>query len=109
MTQRHASFLIGGLQFVEKELMEKNVELHILKSKSHSKVGRTVHDFVMGNHGDDNKSKSASEGTKPIVVCDMNPLRQFRNWVEDQATPLMERSGVPFYQVDAQYVHSNIS
>lgn len=107
MTQRHGSFLLGGLKVVEQELMEKNVPFHILMSKSHSDVGQTVHDFIMG------KAKTKVDGTNSskgkgggqiasVLVCDMNPLRQYRNWVEDQVTPLMRDCGVPFYQVDAQ-------
>ena len=114
MTKRHGSFLLGGLQIVEKELNEKNVPFDILMSPSHEKVGETVHDFIMAKscntsieNDDDEKKKDDTTNTIPVhkasvLVCDMNPLRQFRNWVEDQTMPLMKESDVPFYQVDAQ-------
>lgn len=95
MTERHGSFLLGGLQIIEKELAQKNVPFHVLQS-NHCNVGQTVHDFVTAK-GENKQGLVAS-----VVVSDMNPLRQFRNWVEDQAAPLMEGSGIPFYQVDAQ-------
>jgi deoxyribodipyrimidine photo-lyase len=39
-----------------------------------------------------------------LVVCDMNPLRPFRQWIEEQAAPLLEGRKIPLHQVDAHNV-----
>jgi deoxyribodipyrimidine photo-lyase len=39
-----------------------------------------------------------------VVVCDMNPLRPFRQWVEEQAAPLLDARKIPLHQVDAHNV-----
>ena len=76
--------------------------LHILRPKLHSEVGKTVCDFVTSG-GSVNDSDNVNEPEMAsVVVCDMSPLRQYRDWMEDQATPLFKESGIPLYQVDAQ-------
>lgn len=65
LTERYGSFLLGGLEIVEKELMDKNVPFEVLKPNSHDKVGESVLEVV--------KENNAS-----VVVVDMSPLRQFR-------------------------------
>ncbi len=105
MTERHGSFLLGGLKVVEEELRDKNVPLHILRPKSHSEVGQTVYDFVTtfsesSDSGDDDGNNGP--GVASVVVCDMSPLRQYREWMEDQAAPLLRECSIPLYQVDAQ-------
>ena len=103
MTKRHGTFLLGGLQIIEQELKDKHVPFHILQPKSHSNVGETFRDFVMGKSNDnDGDDGDARQGVASVIVCDMNPLRQYRNWVEDQVTPLMKDCDIPVYQVDAQ-------
>jgi hypothetical protein len=41
-----------------------------------------------------------------LIVCDMNPIRQYRDWIGIQLAPLMnhEYKHVPLYQVDAHNV-----
>jgi hypothetical protein len=77
------------LKIVEKELHEKNVSFQILTPANHADVGQHVH-----NHIDEDNAS--------VVVCDMSPLRQYREWIEEQASPLFVGSKVPIYQVDAQ-------
>lgn len=89
MTERHGHFLIGGLKVVEKELREKNVSFEVLKPKQHAEVGNFVH-------------RSTKDAT--AVICDMSPLRQYREWMEDQAAPLFDISHIPLIQVDAHNV-----
>jgi deoxyribodipyrimidine photo-lyase len=91
MTERHGSFLLGGLKIVEEELHAKKVPFQILTPHEHSQVGQSVHDCVT--------SQDAS-----VVICDMSPLRQYREWMETQASPLMIQSNLPLYQVDAHNV-----
>lgn len=92
MTQRHGSFLLGGLEEVQKELKEVDVPLHVLMPESDDQVGAAVDEFV-------------AEYKAKLVVCDFSPLRQFRQWHELQALPLLEkRKGLPFVQVDAHNV-----
>ena len=88
-TKRHGTFLLGGLKIVEKELHEKNVSFQILTPANHADVGQHVHNCI--------EKDNAS-----VVVCDMSPLRQYREWIEEQASPLFVGSKVPIYQVDAQ-------
>jgi hypothetical protein len=57
--------------------------------QSHDEVGTLVHDHV-------NKVVASA------VVCDMSPLRRYREWTEVQASPLFIKSNLPLYQVDAQ-------
>ena len=94
MTTRHASVLLGGLQLVYNDLKDKNIPLHVLMPKSHDTVGSTVCDAILGSDG---------LGAETII-CDFSPLRHVREWVEIQATPLLEKAGVPLYQVDAHNV-----
>lgn len=91
MTARHGSFLLGGLKIVESELRDVNVSFEVLKPKSHDEVGMLVHDHA--------KNNAAS-----AVVCDMSPLRRYREWTEVQASPLFIKSKLPLYQVDAHNV-----
>lgn len=90
MTERHGHFLIGGLQVVEEELREKNVPFEVLKPNSQAEVGTCVHEFTRND--------------AIAVVCDMSPLRHFRNWMEDQSAPLFDESKIPLIQVDAHNV-----
>jgi len=100
MTQRHGTFLLDGLKLIQKDLSEKNVSFHVLTSKSHSDVGKTVFEFTT------KASKTAKEGNNvaSAVVCDMSPLRQYREWMEDQASPLLKDAKIPLYQVDAHNI-----
>ena len=89
-TERHGQFLIGGLQVVEEGLREKNVLFEVLKPKSHAEVGTCVYEYT---HND-----------AMAVVCDMSPLRHFREWMEDQSAPLFDQSEIPLIQVDAHNI-----
>lgn len=91
MTQRHGTFLVGGLEAVHKELKDQNVPLHMLQPNSHEAVGETVDQMV-------------SEYNAKLVVCDFSPLRHFREWTELQMKPLLAKRKVPFFQVDAHNV-----
>ena len=92
MTQRHGSFLIQGLKLVEEELTVKNVQFDVLMPSSRHEVGNTIHRY-------------ATEDNSCIaMICDFTPLRGFREWMEDQASPLLDGSNVPLYQVDAHNI-----
>ena len=91
MTQRHGTFLVGGLEEVHKELQDLDVPLHILMPDSDDTVGEAVDQWV-------------AEYQAKLVVCDFSPLRQFRQWHELQALPLLEKRKLPFVQVDAHNV-----
>ncbi len=58
---------------------------------AHNEVGQYIHDAI-------------SKENASVVVCDMSPLRQYRDWMESQAVPLFISSGIPLYQVDAHNV-----
>ena len=91
LTERHGSFLLGGLELIQKELKEVNVPFHALMPSSHEKVGEAVDKFV-------------SDYKVRAVVCDFSPLRHFRQWNEQQALPLFDKRKIPFYQVDTHNV-----
>lgn len=91
MTKRHGSFLLGGLECVHQELSAKNIPLHVIQAGSHDTVGETVCQSML-DHG------------AQAVVCDFSPLRQFREWMELQAEPILSNAGIPFIQVDAHNV-----
>jgi deoxyribodipyrimidine photo-lyase len=93
MTERAGMFLLGGLKQVESELTKKNVPFDILTPASHEEVGQCVFDFT-----------ACSEVTASVVVCDMSPLRQYRQWIEHQASPLYTEAEIPLFQVDAHNV-----
>lgn len=91
MTERHGSFLIGGLECVYQELKQQNVPLQVLLPESDETVGTTVDEWV-------------ANVDAQLVVCDMDPLRQFRGWHELQALPLFQKRKLPYIQVDAHNV-----
>jgi deoxyribodipyrimidine photo-lyase len=91
ITECRGSFLLGGLEHVHAELSERGMPLHMLLPPSHDAVGSTVVNML-----DQCQSK--------VVVCDMNPLRPFRQWMEEQAAPLFDARKIPLHQVDAHNV-----
>lgn len=93
MTARHAMFLLDGLKIVADELSSAKVPFDILCPNSRSLVGKSIHSYC--THPSHNAL---------AVVCDMSPLRNFRQWTEQQAAPMLEQSGIPLYQVDAHNI-----
>lgn len=93
MTQRHGSFLLGGLECVSKELQQKNIPLHVLQpAAGTATVGQVVCETALRKLG------------AAMVVTDFSPLRQFREWKELQAAPILSNAGVPLYLVDAHNI-----
>jgi deoxyribodipyrimidine photo-lyase len=97
MTVRHGTFLLDGLEHVHDGLRRIDVPLHVIMSTSNDQVGSTVYDVAIKQYH------------ARAVVCDMNPLRQYRAWIEDQFIPTMQQqqdpaTAVPVYQVDAHNV-----
>ena len=94
MTERYASFLLGGLKLVQKELNEMDVELNILCSDaSGSGGGNTFYEYA-----------SKDKCNAKLVICDFSPLRMFRKWMEEEAAPLLSKDNIPLYQVDAHNI-----
>lgn len=91
-TRRHGDFLLGGLESVHKELAEKKIPMHFVMAKSHQTVGEEVCQLAL------------EELQACLVVSDFSPLRQFREWMELQAAPIMNNAAVPFYQVDTHNI-----
>jgi deoxyribodipyrimidine photo-lyase len=92
MTSRHGEFLLGGLELVHRELMDMKIPLHVLQASSHRTVGEKFCQCVL------------EDLQACVVVSDFSPLREFREWMELQATPLLQRSSIPFYQVDTHNI-----
>jgi deoxyribodipyrimidine photo-lyase len=91
ITERHGSFLLGGLEKVHAELASMDVPLSVLTPPSFDAVGKAVCEFL--------------DRCQPqVVVCDMNPLRRYRQWIEEQTAPMLEDRSIPMYQVDAHNV-----
>lgn len=95
ITERHATFLLDGLQIVAKELSLKNVPFDILCPDSRDTVGSTIHSYC---------TASTHNNDALAVVTDFSPLRLPRTYTEDQATPLLDTSSIPLYQVDAHNI-----
>lgn len=109
MTERHGSFLLGGLQCVHDELAAKDVPLHIVfpTSPHHVDVANSIHTQVV---------LSKKKKIRPLVIiCDMSPLRHIRQWMESPTLQLLlrqddddgdgrRRSTIPLWQVDAHNV-----
>ena len=91
ITERHGSFLLGGLEKVHEELATVDVPLSILMPSSHDAVGKAVCDFL-------------DQCQPQVVVCDMNPLRRYRQWMEKQTAPMLDNQSIPMVQVDAHNV-----
>lgn len=91
ITERHGTFLLGGLEKVHAELGSVDVPLTILMPKSHDTVGSTICKFL-------------DECQPQLVLCDFNPLRHYREWMEVQASPLLEERSIPMIQADAHNV-----
>ncbi|KAF6720364.1 Deoxyribodipyrimidine photo-lyase [Oryzias melastigma] len=84
-TLRHYSFLLKGLEEVEKECKHLNIQFHLLRGAA----GDVLPDFVTGhNFG--------------AVVTDFSPLREPVQWLEAVKKGLPE--DIPFIQVDAHNI-----
>jgi deoxyribodipyrimidine photo-lyase len=92
MTRRHGNFLLGGLELVHKELETRKIPMHFVMAESHESVGEEVCRLLL------------EELRACLVVSDFSPLRQFREWMELQATPILNIAAVPFYQVDTHNI-----
>ena len=92
LTRRHTDFLLGGLELVHSKLEKFHAPFHVVQAPSHEQVGKSVCDVLT----------SICQAT--TVVADFSPLRQYRQWMELQALPLLEEKGIPFYQVDAHNI-----
>lgn len=93
LTVRHGTFLLDGLKVVSNELTSANVPFDILCPTSRSSVGESVCSYCTDESHD-----------ALAVVCDMSPLRNYRQWTEQQAAPLLEAATIPLYQVDAHNI-----
>ena len=89
--ERHASFLLDGLKLVHHELKDMKIPLHVVKASSHDEVGEAV-------------VKEMNRHNVSAVVGDFSPIRQYREWMEIQAKPLLNDKKIPFFQVDAHNV-----
>jgi hypothetical protein len=93
MTARHGMFLLDGLKIVAEEFSSAKVPFDILCPDSQSKVGEEIHSYC-----------THPTHTALAVVCDMSPLRHYRQWTDTYAVPLLETSTIPLYQVDAHNI-----
>lgn len=79
-TIRHFSFLIGGLEEVEKDLLNLNINFHLIKGEPNE----VLIDFIKKNQ-------------IGALVCDFFPLRIHLSWVNDILKKLPKE--IPFCQV----------
>jgi deoxyribodipyrimidine photo-lyase len=101
MTERHGTFLLGGLEAVHRELALGGVPLHVVRpsSASHEDVATAIEEQALG-----------AMPTPPLaVVCDVSPLRHVRQWTESphlRGRVLAKGEGgqTPLWQVDAHNV-----
>lgn len=88
VTERWASFWLGGLRRCEEDLRARGVPLEVLPPPVDGAAA----------------AARAIERRARVVVCDASPLRRYRRWTEIEAAPALEAAGVPLYQVDAHNV-----
>lgn len=81
--QRHYSFMLKGLQQVEKALSKHNIPFVLLSGKP----GKEIPEFV----------KKISAGA---LVTDFNPLKNVALW----KAAVKEKTDIPFYEVDAHNI-----
>lgn len=81
-TYRHYKFMIDGLQEIQGECSNLNINFHLLRGQVADQLPKFVKEYKMG-----------------AVVCDMSPLRIHRTWVDELKKKLP--NDVPFVQVDA--------
>lgn len=81
-TFRHYKFMLDGLQEVQSDCANLNINFHLLKGQASEQLPKFVRDNNMA-----------------AVVCDFSPLRIHREWVEDLKKKLPV--DVPFVQIDA--------
>jgi deoxyribodipyrimidine photo-lyase len=102
LSERYGAFLLGGLEFVHKELEAVHVPLHVLQPLSSSDVGACV-------------AASLRRHKAQLAVCDFSPLRHHRAWTEWQLATRLDNDDtdgasagpttkVPLWQVDAHNV-----
>ena len=91
MTERHGSFLLGGLRVAATDLASRGVPLYVIRPPA-------------GRDGVGEAVSAHCAGRALAVVADFSPLRAPRDWIEGQAAPLLEAGGVPLYSVDAHNV-----
>ncbi|XP_037537541.1 CPD photolyase [Nematolebias whitei] len=84
-TLRHYSFLLKGLQQVEQECKELNIQFHLL----HGAAGDVLPGFV-------------TDHRFGAVVTDFSPLREPLQWLEDVQKKLPK--DIPLIQVDAHNI-----
>ncbi|XP_019860679.1 PREDICTED: deoxyribodipyrimidine photo-lyase-like [Amphimedon queenslandica] len=85
-TWRQYSFMMSGLQEVEKELLKLKIPFHLLLGKAQS----CLPPFI------------AKESVS-VVVCDFSPLRVSLGWVKETGAEL-DKIKVPLVQVDAHNI-----
>jgi deoxyribodipyrimidine photo-lyase len=77
--------MIGGLQEVSKDLLELNINFHLLKGKHDEEIPKFIKDLNVG-----------------CLVCDFSPLRVHREWVEKIKNKLP--ANIPFIRIDAHNI-----
>ncbi len=82
-TERLVDFMLGGLQEVEKSLLEKNISFTFLLSDPVEAVPRYINEHSSG-----------------ALVTDFNPLRYSSNWKQQ----ITKKITIPFYKVDAHNI-----
>jgi deoxyribodipyrimidine photo-lyase len=85
------SFLLGGLELVQKQLKELRVPLHVVKPPNHDQVGETLCEHL-------------DEWQPRVVLCDTSPLVPYRTWLELQLAPLLSSRSLPLIHVDAHNI-----
>jgi deoxyribodipyrimidine photo-lyase len=82
-TIRQYSFMIKGLQEVERELAKKGIPFFLLNGSPEHEIPKFVRQYRAGT-----------------LITDFNPLRIKRKWENSVA----EKIDIPFYQVDAHNI-----
>lgn len=101
LTERHVSFLLGGLKCVQKELESLGIEFHVLPDLDKEEGEKEKDNSASVG---DMLAKFASKNSASVVVSDFSPLRTYRRWIEQEATPSLNELKIPLFQVDAHNI-----
>lgn len=79
----HYSFMLKGLQEVEKELNGKSISFYLLRGQPEQELLYFIQEISAG-----------------LLVTDFNPLRTLQKWKND----VLIHAKAPFYEVDAHNI-----
>ncbi|MFB0561950.1 MAG: deoxyribodipyrimidine photo-lyase [Candidatus Lokiarchaeia archaeon] len=82
-TIRHYGFMLKGLQELERNSIEKNIQFYLLTGSPEEEIPKFVAEYGIG-----------------VLISDFSPLKITRDWKKS----VVEKIDVPFYEVDTHNI-----